>query len=488
VKKVLNDILPHLTLHDIRGNSQQTVDRIVFDSRQAGPGALFFAIRGTNHDGHRFIPAVMEAGCTALIVEDWQECDDTCFMGQTNNSQEALAMAAAAFYDFPSNQIQLIGITGTNGKTTTSTLLFDLFTSLGYKCGLLSTVVNKIGTEQIPATHTTPDPVSLNRMLAEMNQAGCSHCFMEVSSHAVHQQRITGLTFRGGVFTNITHDHLDYHQTFAAYLTAKKGFFDLLGNQAFALTNADDKNGQVMLQNTKAKKYSYALKNMADFRAKIIENQFNGLFLSVDGTELNTRLIGDFNAYNLLAVYGVSQLLGEDKWEVLTVLSAIQAVEGRFQQFRSDSGIMIIVDYAHTPDALENVLQTIQNIRQQKERVFSVVGCGGDRDREKRPIMAQIACRLSDQVLITSDNPRSEEPVNILSDMMQGITDPVDEAKTLSIEDRMQAIKAAISMAQQGDIVLIAGKGHEKYQEIKGVRYPFDDMANAKEICKKLGK
>ncbi len=405
----------------------------------------------------------------------------------TENTSKSLALAATNFYDHPSKKLKLVGVTGTNGKTTTTTLLFNLYTKLGFHCGLLSTVVNKIGDQAIASTHTTPDPVSLNALLAQMVEDGCSHCFMEVSSHAVHQHRVTGLDFAGGVFTNITHDHLDYHKTFAEYINVKKAFFDHLSADAFALTNVDDKNGMVMLQNTKAEKHTYALKSPADFKVKVIENQFSGLVLNMNGVELWTRLIGDFNAYNLLAVFAVSQLLGEDTTEVMTVLSNLESVEGRFEYFQSTSGITAIVDYAHTPDALENVLKTVANIRTKNETVYTVVGCGGDRDKAKRPQMAAIACEMSDKVILTSDNPRSEDPAVILDEMMAGV-EGQHFKKTLSILDREQAIKTAVSMAEKGDIILIAGKGHEKYQEIKGVKHDFDDMQITIDLFKKLEK
>jgi UDP-N-acetylmuramoyl-L-alanyl-D-glutamate--2,6-diaminopimelate ligase len=394
---------------------------------------------------------------------------------------------ADRFYSSPSKQLKLIGVTGTNGKTTTTTLLFNVFRTMGKSCGLLSTVVNKINDREIPSTHTTPDPVSLNALLAEMVAEGCTHCFMEVSSHAVDQHRVTGLHFTGGVFTNITHDHLDYHKTFANYIKAKKGFFDQLPKNAFALVNADDKNGSVMLQNSSADRHTYALRSPADYRAKVIENQFSGLVLQLDGVEVWTKLIGDFNAYNLLAVYGVCRLLGEDQTEVLTAISRLESVEGRFQYLNSDSGITAIIDYAHTPDALENVLKTIQNIRKGSSSVITVVGCGGDRDKDKRPKMAAIAAVKSDQVILTSDNPRSEDPQDIIDQMMNGI-ELSEQVKTLSIVDRKQAIKTAIALAKSGDIILIAGKGHEKYQEIKGVKHPFDDKALANELFHQLQK
>ena len=362
-----------------------------------------------------------------------------------------------------------------------------MFSKLEFQTGLISTVVNKICDQDIPSTHTTPDPISLNALLRDMVEEGCSHCFMEVSSHAIHQNRIGGLFFTGGVFTNITHDHLDYHKTFKEYINVKKAFFDILPSSAFALTNTDDKNGMVMLQNTAAKKKTYGLKSMTDYKAKVLENQFSGLVLSIQNTELWTKLIGDFNAYNLLAVYAVTQELGVDQTEALTVISQLESVEGRFDYIRSDGGVTAIVDYAHTPDALENVLKTIENIRTRNETVYTVVGCGGDRDKTKRPEMAAIACNLSDKVILTSDNPRSEDPNTIIDDMMAGV-DGVHFKKTLSIVDREQAIKTAVSMSEQNDIILIAGKGHEKYQDIKGVKHDFDDMQTIKELFKKLNK
>lgn len=485
--KVLKDILYGVKLIDVIGSTSVEVTDLVFDSRKASAGTVFFAVRGTSVDGHDFITQVIEKGCNILIVEEKQNVAGDIIQIVTDNSQKALALMASNFFDQPSTKLKLVGVTGTNGKTTTTTLLHKLYGKLGYHIGLLSTVVNKIGEEEIPSTHTTPDPVSLNKLLNEMVESGCSHCFMEVSSHAIHQNRIAGLEFAGGVFTNITHDHLDYHKTFAEYIKVKKTFFDHLGKSAFALVNDDDKNGQVMLQNTKAHQYTFALKTQADFKAKVIENQFSGLVLTINGTEVWTKLIGDFNAYNLLAVYGVSQLLGENSTEVLTAISTLESVEGRFQYIRSKSGVTAIIDYAHTPDALENVLRTIANIRTKNETVFTVVGCGGDRDAEKRPKMAAIACEMSDKVIITSDNPRSEDPNDIIAQMMEGVGGEHFK-KTLSIVDRAQAIKTAVSMAEAGDIILIAGKGHEKYQEIKGVKHDFDDMAITKELFIKLEK
>jgi UDP-N-acetylmuramoyl-L-alanyl-D-glutamate--2,6-diaminopimelate ligase len=381
----------------------------------------------------------------------------------------------------------LVGVTGTNGKTTIVTLLHKVFTDLGYKVGLLSTVVNKIGATEIPSTHTTPDQVSLNNLVHQMVLEGCEFCFMEVSSHAVVQHRISGLSFTGGIFTNITHDHLDYHGSFKEYIKAKKGFFDALGKDAFALTNSDDKNGMVMLQNTPAHKASYAMKTPADFKVKIIENQFSGLVLTIDGQEVWTKLLGAFNAYNLLAVYAVAVMLEQDRIETLTVISKLDAVVGRFQQVRSKGGITAIVDYAHTPDALENVLQTVASIRTKNETVYTIVGCGGDRDTSKRPKMAAVACALSDKVIITSDNPRSENPEDIIAQMMEGVEGQYYK-KTLSITDREQAIKTACAMAEPNDIILIAGKGHENYQEIKGIKYPFDDLQIVTNLFEKLEK
>jgi UDP-N-acetylmuramoyl-L-alanyl-D-glutamate--2,6-diaminopimelate ligase len=430
---------------------------------------------------------VIEQGCKIIVTEKEITPSNGVTVILVENSSAVLAELASNFYDNPSNKLKLVGITGTNGKTTTATLSHDLFTKLGYKCGLLSTVVNKIGKELIPSTHTTPDPISLNALLADMVEAGCSHCFMEVSSHAIHQNRIHGLKFVGAVFTNITHDHLDYHATFKEYIRVKKLFFDGLTNDAFSLTNGDDKNGLVMLQNTAAKKYTYALKSPADFKVKVLENQFSGLTLNLCGTEFWSKLIGEFNAYNLVTVYAIAELLGEDKLEILTALSSLNSVDGRFQYVTSNGGVTAIVDYAHTPDALENVLKTIGSIRTRNETVFTIVGCGGDRDKTKRPKMAAIACELSDKVIITSDNPRSENPQTIIDEMMTGVEGQFYK-KTLSVLDREQAIKTAVLMAEKGDIVLIAGKGHEKYQEINGVKHHFDDMELVNELFNKLEK
>ena len=487
MKRLLKDILTGIQLIEVKGSLDIEINALIVDSRKVQPGNIFFAIRGFAVDGHTFIPQVIDSGCHIIVSEESFEASEGTTVLVVNSTSKTLGQMASNFYDRPSEKLKLVGVTGTNGKTTTTTLLFNLFKGLGYHCGLLSTVVNKIGDRDIPSTHTTPDPVSLNALLSEMVDDGCSHCFMEVSSHAINQCRVEGLSFMGGVFTNITHDHLDYHKTFSEYIRVKKAFFDGLPSTAFVLTNVDDKNGLVMIQNTKASKHSFALKSPADFKVKVLENQFSGLVLSIQGTELWTRLIGDFNAYNLLAVFAVSQLLGEDSTEVMTVLSKLESVEGRFQYFKSDEDITAIVDYAHTPDALENVLKTIKNIRTKNETVFTVVGCGGDRDKAKRPKMAEIACEMSDKVILTSDNPRTEDPNSILDEMMAGVPDHYFK-KVLSILDRAQAIKTAISMAEKGDIILVAGKGHEKYQEINGVKHDFDDFKTTIELFKKLEK
>lgn len=487
MNKNLKDILFGVKLISVNGTTDQLVNALTLDSRKATSDSVFFAVKGVRFDGHDFIASVIEQGCKCIVAEQRVEVPADVTLVVTDNSHKAVGIMASNFYDEPSRQLKLVGVTGTNGKTTTTTLLYNLFSKLGHKSGLISTVVNRIGETAIVSTHTTPDAISLNALLAQMVEEGCEYCFMEVSSHAIHQSRIAGLYFAGGVFTNITHEHLDYHKTFKEYIDVKKAFFDQLGANAFALTNLDDKNGAVMLQNTKATKKSYAMKSMADFKVKVLENQFSGLVLNIDGNEVWTRLIGDFNAYNLLAVYAVSQCLEEDSQEVLTIISSLESVEGRFEYVVSPKGITAIVDYAHTPDALENVLKTIDNIRTKNETVYTVVGCGGDRDKTKRPEMAEIACEWSDKVILTSDNPRSENPDTIIEDMMVGVPG-VHFKKTLSISDRAQAIKTAISMAEKGDIILIAGKGHEKYQDIKGVKHDFDDKKITVELFEKLEK
>ncbi|HSY76678.1 MAG TPA: UDP-N-acetylmuramoyl-L-alanyl-D-glutamate--2,6-diaminopimelate ligase [Bacteroidia bacterium] len=474
--KKLKDILYKVALVEVAGSTDVAVSVVHFDSRKVVDGTLFVAVKGTLTDGHKYIDQTIEKGAVAILCEDMPERrHDGITYVKVKDSSAALAIIAANYYDHPSAKLKLVGITGTNGKTTTATLLFNLFRGLGYKVGLLSTVRNQVNTQQFPATHTTPDSLELNRVLNEMVAAGCTHCFMEVSSHAIVQNRIAGISFTGGVFTNITHDHLDFHKTFDAYIKAKKKFFDELPSTSFALVNKDDANGMVMLQNTKASKKTFALKSSADFKCKVVENTLAGLVLTIDGRELWTKLIGAFNAYNLLGIYATAVLLSEEKEEVLKVLSALDPVEGRFQYAKSPNGTIGIVDYAHTPDALENVLSTLQEVRSENEKIITVVGCGGDRDRTKRPVMASIACGKSDKVILTSDNPRSEEPAEIIHEMEKGV-DVLSKKKTISIVDRKEAIKAACQMAQKGDIILLAGKGHEKYQEVKGVKHPFDDM------------
>lgn len=471
----LTDLLYGVAITSVVGNTDQQVEHIAFDSREVKTGSLFFAIKGTAVDGHQFIAKTVDLGAKVIICEDLpaQEFANVTFV-QVVDASAALGIVASNFYGNPSRKLKLVGVTGTNGKTTVATLLFQLFRQLGYSVGLLSTVQNQIDNKIVPSTHTTPNPIALNSLLNDMVNTGCDYAFMEVSSHSVVQHRITGLEFVGGIFTNITHDHLDFHKTFDQYLKAKKGFFDGLPKHAFALTNLDDKNGSVMLQNTKAYKKSYALKQMADFKARVLENRFSGLELDIDGVEVYFKMVGSFNAYNLLAAYATAVLLEQDKMKVLTALSTLQGAEGRFEHVNSKSGVIGIVDYAHTPDAVQNVLSTIANIRKGTEQVITVIGCGGDRDKAKRPVMAQVACDWSDKVILTSDNPRSEDPQTIIAEMQQGVS-PTNQRKTLSILDRKEAIKTACLLAQPGDIVLVAGKGHEKYQDINGVKHHFDD-------------
>jgi UDP-N-acetylmuramoyl-L-alanyl-D-glutamate--2,6-diaminopimelate ligase len=486
--KLLKDILYKAGLIEVEGSTNVAITAISFDSRKIEKDSLFIAVKGTLSDGHKYINETITKGAIAILCENFpKELNKSVTYIKVKDTTAALGIIAANFYDNPSESIKLVGVTGTNGKTTTVTLLFNLFKKLGYKVGLLSTVKNQINNDVIPSTHTTPDAIQLNALLRQMVDKGCTHCFMEVSSHAIVQNRIAGVHFVGGVFTNITHDHLDYHKTFDEYIKAKKHFFDSLRSDAFALTNKDDANGMVMLQNTKAMKKTYSLRSMADYRCKVVENQFSGLLLNIDNNEVWTKLIGSFNAYNLLAVYATAILLKEDKTNVLTTLSSLSSVEGRFQYIRTDNGIIGIVDYAHTPDALTNVLKTIADIRTGNEQVITVVGCGGDRDAAKRPMMAKIACDLSNKVILTSDNPRSEDPDAIIKEMQAGV-DGVNHKKTISITDRSEAIKTACSYAKQGDIILVAGKGHEKYQEIKGVKHPFDDMLVLQENLKLFEK
>ncbi len=471
----LQDLLYGVAIKSLVGKPDQTVASLTFDSRNVVEGTLFFAIKGTVVDGHQYISQTVAAGAKVIVCEVMPAnlMNEVTYV-EVESSSLALGIVASNFYENPSNELKLVGVTGTNGKTTIATLLFQLFRALGSNVGLISTVQNQINEEIIPATHTTPNPIALNELLRNMVSAGCTHCFMEVSSHAVVQHRISGLTFTGGIFSNITHDHLDFHKTFDNYLKAKKEFFDHLPKSAFALTNADDKNGTVMLQNTKASKKSYALKQMADFKARILENKFSGLYLTIDDIEVYFKMVGSFNAYNLLAAYGAAMLLGEDKLNVLTILSTLSGAEGRFDYLVSKTGIIGIVDYAHTPDAVQNVLSTIANIRKGTEQVITVLGCGGDRDKTKRPIMAQVAGDWSDKVILTSDNPRTEDPQVIIDEMEKGVS-PTNQRKVLSILDRKAAIKTACHIAKPGDIILVAGKGHEKYQEINGTRHHFDD-------------
>lgn len=474
--KKLKDILYINSNIEVHGDKNTLVNGLAIDSRKVQNGYAFIAFSGTQVDGHMYIEKAIEKGATTIICENLpSELSDHVAYCKVSNARSTAGQMAAAFYNYPSKALKLVGITGTNGKTTTVTLLYSLFSALGYKTGLISTIENKIGTAMIPATHTTPDVISLNELLAEMVDTGCDYAFMEVSSHAVDQQRIAGVEFTGAVFTNLSHDHLDYHKNFDSYLKAKKLFFDNLPKTAFALTNIDDRRGDVMVQNTKAKKYPYALKNTAAFKAKIVENSLMGLQLDLDGAEFHGRLIGEFNAYNYLAVYSTAMLLEMDRLEVMTALSSLQSAEGRFDYiYANQTDKTGIVDYAHTPDALEKVLTTISQLKQGNTQIVTVVGCGGDRDKTKRPIMANTACSYSNKVILTSDNPRSEDPTSIIEEMEKGVK-ITDKAKVLSITDRKQAIKTACALAQSGDIILVAGKGHEKYQETKGVKRPFDD-------------
>ena len=482
--KTIAELIQHSSVKQVIGDTQLTVLHLTYDSRNVGEGSLFFAVKGTQVDGHTFIQSVIEKGAAAIVCETLPATlDETVTYIQVNNTSEAMANIAAEFYNHPSRKLKLTAVTGTNGKTTVATLLFKLFRSFGYNVGLLSTVQNQINEEIIPSTHTTPDSIRINELLEMMVDNGCEYCFMEASSHAIDQNRIEGLHFAGTIFNNITHDHLDYHLTFDNYIKAKKKLFDTANEDAFALTNKDDKNGMVMLQNTKATKYTFSLNSMADFKAKIIESDFNGMLLNIDGDEAWFRLVGNFNAYNLLAVYGAAFLLGKEKREIITHLSSIESVKGRFEYVRSENGVIAVVDYAHTPDALENVLSTINQLRTKNEQLITIVGCGGNRDAAKRPVMADVATELSTKVIFTSDNPRNENPETILDDMQKGVK-PLHYKKTLRIADRKEAIKTAISMAAKGDIILVAGKGHENYQEIKGVKHHFDDKETVLELFK----
>lgn len=485
----MQDILFRVNIRSVNGSTATDVKDLQIDSRKVSSGSAFIAIKGSAADGHQFIDTAVSKGAKAVICEAMPSTtvEGVCYV-QVENSAAAAGYMADNFYGQPSGKMKLVGVTGTNGKTTIATLLYKLFTNLGYTCGLLSTVQNHIGDKIVPATHTTPDAISLNALLRQMADEGCTHVFMETSSHAVHQNRVAGLQFSGGIFSNITHDHLDYHKTFEEYIRVKKAFFDALPSSAFAISNADDKRGAVMLQNTNASKHFYSLKTIADFKGKILENGLTGLVMIVNDQEVHFRLIGEFNAYNLLAVYGAAICLGEDKNEILLQLSAMTGAEGRFDYYVSKNERVIgIIDYAHTPDALVNVLLTIQKLRKGHEQVITVVGCGGDRDKTKRPIMAEAACEYSTKAIFTSDNPRSEDPMEILKDMETGLSSAA-KRKYISIADRKEAIKTAVSFSKPEDIILIAGKGHEKYQEIKGVKHPFDDKQVLMEMFELLGK
>ncbi|CDS92675.1 UDP-N-acetylmuramoyl-L-alanyl-D-glutamate--2, 6-diaminopimelate ligase [Sphingobacterium sp. PM2-P1-29] len=473
--KNLKSILHAIPVQEVVGQLDVEVVSLCFDSRQVVFGSLFIAVRGVHTDGHLFIDKAIAFGARAVIVEELPvETLDSVVYIVVADSALALGIVAANFYDNPSKKMKLVGVTGTNGKTTVATLLFQLFTELGYHVGLLSTVQNQIGERVIPATHTTPDPIQLNHLLSEMIEEGCDYCFMEVSSHAVVQQRIAGLKFTGAIFTNITHDHLDFHKTFSSYIKAKKKFFDDLDTAAFALTNEDDRNGQVMLQNTFAHKKSYGLHSGADFSARIVESHFDGMLMNIDGHDVWVKLVGGFNAYNLLAVYGAAILLEQETVRVLTAMSVLTGAEGRFETLKAANGVFGIVDYAHTPDAVENVLQTIEKLRNQSQHIITVLGCGGDRDKTKRPEMSQAALRYSDRLIITSDNPRTEDPLTIIKEMEAGVA-AEQRSKVLSIADRKEAIRVAYQLAKPGDIIVVAGKGHEKNQEGNGVRHHFDD-------------
>ena len=480
---LLQDILYKVKIRAVAGSTDVEVNDIQIDSRKIKPGNLFVATKGVVTDGHLFIENAVESGAVAVIYEEMPgKINEAVTYVQVENSLAAAGYMAHNFFSRPSEKMKLVGVTGTNGKTTIATLLYKLFAVLGYKCGLLSTVENYIGDRKVPATHTTPDAISLNAFLKQMLDDGCTHVFMESSSHAIHQHRITGLHFTGAIFSNITHDHLDYHQTFDEYIRVKKSFFDGLSSDAFAISNLDDKRGEVMLQNTNAKKYFYSLRTLADFKGKILENGLTGLVMTVNDQEVHFRLIGEFNAYNLLAVFGTAICLGEDRQEVLRYLSVLTGAEGRFEYMISTKEKIIgIVDYAHTPDALLNVLATIKKLKKGYEQIITVVGCGGDRDKTKRPIMGEVACEHSDKVIFTSDNPRSEDPLEILKDMEKGLGSAA-KRKLISVPDRKEAIKIAVSLAKPDDIILVAGKGHEKYQEIKGVKYDFDDKEVLREM------
>ncbi|MCB0382378.1 MAG: UDP-N-acetylmuramoyl-L-alanyl-D-glutamate--2,6-diaminopimelate ligase [Psychroserpens sp.] len=484
----LKDILYKVTINAVVGSTGIEVNTIHFDSRTVSKQDVFVAIKGTTVDGHNYIDKAIQQGAAAIICETLpNDIQNGITYVEVEDASSALAYMASNFYDNPSSNLRLVGVTGTNGKTTVTTLLYQLFKNAGYKVGLLSTVRIMVDNTEYKATHTTPDSLTINKYLKLMNDAGVEFCFMEVSSHGIHQKRSEGLQFEGGVFTNLSHDHLDYHKSFAEYRDVKKSFFDHLPKQAFALVNIDDKNGLVMMQNTQAKKYTYAIKTYADYKAQVLENELSGLLLKLNDSELWTKLIGTFNAYNVAAIYGTAELLGLEKVEILRLISELESVSGRFQYLISDEKITAIVDYAHTPDALKNVLETINSIRTKNEELITVVGCGGDRDTTKRPKMGHIASALSSKVIFTSDNPRSEQPEAIIEDIEKGV-EPQNFKKIISITNRRQAIKTACQMANPNDIILIAGKGHETYQEIKGERFDFDDYQIVKEFLKQLQK
>jgi UDP-N-acetylmuramoyl-L-alanyl-D-glutamate--2,6-diaminopimelate ligase len=486
---MLKDLLYKVKLKAVHGSTDVEIKSLHIDSRAVVAGSCFIALKGTTVNGNDFIDAAIAKGAVAIVTENMPaNMVDSITYVEVENTSTAAGLIAHYFYEEPSTKINLVGVTGTNGKTTVATILFNLFTKLGYKCGLISTVENKIAETIIPATHTTPDAINLNALLKKMLDEGCEYVFMECSSHAIDQERIAGLIFKGGIFTNITHDHLDYHKTFDEYIRVKKHWFDNMPSNAFAISNADDKRGAVMLQNTAAKKYYYSLRTVADFKGKILDNSLTGLHMIVNDVEVHFKLIGEFNAYNLLSVYAAAICLGMDKQEVLLALSNIDGAEGRFDyEVSKIEKVIGIVDYAHTPDALLNVLATIKNLRQGFEKIITVVGCGGNRDKAKRPIMAEVACEHSDRVILTSDNPRNEKPEDILRDMEAGVN-VVARRKYITIADRKEAIKTAVSLSNKEDIVLIAGKGHEKYQEIEGVKYDFDDKKVLREMFELLGK
>jgi UDP-N-acetylmuramoyl-L-alanyl-D-glutamate--2,6-diaminopimelate ligase len=478
----LQELLKNVKPLTITGNADADITGVNIDSRKIEQGHLFVAQKGTQVDGHKFIPKAIELGARAILCEELpEEKTEGVTYVQVESTEDAVGKVATVFYGEPSKKLQLVGVTGTNGKTTIATLLYNMFREMGHKCGLLSTVCNYIEDEAIPADHTTPDPIELNMLLARMVEAGCEYAFMECSSHAIAQKRIGGLKFAGGIFTNLTRDHLDYHKTFENYRNAKKAFFDGLPKTAFAVTNADDKNGMVMVQNTKATVKTYSVRQMADFRARVIEMHFAGMYLDIDGHEVGVQFIGKFNVSNLLAVYGAARMLGKQPEEILVALSTLHSVSGRLEPIQSPEGFTAIVDYAHTPDALENVLNAIHEVLDGKGRVITVCGAGGNRDKGKRPLMAQEAVRQSDQVIITSDNPRFEEPQDIINDMLAGLNEQ-QRKKVISIADRREAIKTACTLARKGDVILIAGKGHEDYQEIKGVKHHFDDREVVRDI------